>query len=138
MGRVILDSSVLLGLLDPGDALHTSARRAVVSKQQDGHQLAVPASVLSACLVRAHRHGNSSTAAEVEKAVDHIAADVVPLDRRIARVAAALRAQQKALRLPDALVIATATATGAFAVLTGDKRWHGVDPLVEIVTPGEH
>ncbi|AUH43226.1 type II toxin-antitoxin system VapC family toxin [Streptomyces sp. CMB-StM0423] len=137
MGRVILDSSVLLALLDPGDALHASARQAVSSMRHDGHELAVPASVLSECLVRAHRQGGSDTAADVEKAIDRIAVDVLPLDRRIARVAAALRAQQKALRLPDALVIATATATGAFAVLTGDKRWDGVDPLVEIVTPHE-
>jgi hypothetical protein len=54
MGRVILDSRVLLGLLDPDDALHTSAREAVSSKRRDGYELAIPASVLSECLVRAH------------------------------------------------------------------------------------
>ena len=45
-------------------------------------------------------------------------------EREVAREAAALRARHgRALRLSDALILATATVAGADQVLTTDARW---------------
>jgi hypothetical protein len=35
--------------------------------------------------------------------------------------------------LPDALVLATVDVVQADAVLTGDKRWEGMDPRIEVI-----
>ena len=49
--------------------------------------------------------------------------DVVPLDLPTATTAAQLRADHRGLRLPDALVIATAIDAGADELVTTDRRW---------------
>ena len=48
---------------------------------------------------------------------------VVPVGEEIAVNAADLRARHKSLKLPDALVIATADSQGAESLLTTDRRW---------------
>jgi len=48
---------------------------------------------------------------------------VVPLGDEIAVAAAGLRARHPSLKLPDALVIATAEEEGADKLLTTDRRW---------------
>lgn len=48
---------------------------------------------------------------------------VEPLTVTIAEAASRLRAQHGSLRLPDALVIATAETLSADALVTADKRW---------------
>jgi hypothetical protein len=47
----------------------------------------------------------------------------VALDEPVAVSAARLRARDRSLRLPHAVVLATAEVLDAQAVLTGDKRW---------------
>lgn len=49
--------------------------------------------------------------------------------------AARLRASHRSLRLPDAIVLATAEALNAQAVLTGHKRWDRVDSRVTLIHP---
>jgi predicted nucleic acid-binding protein len=53
----------------------------------------------------------------------------------IAETAAELRAHHRALRLPDAVVIATGDVLGADAVLTGDARWRRVSRRVRVIRP---
>ncbi|MFJ6216406.1 type II toxin-antitoxin system VapC family toxin [Streptomyces sp. NPDC092296] len=134
MGAVVVDTSVLLGVLDPGDALHAAARDAVLAHRAAGHTLVIPASVLAEALVGANRQG-PAVAQRVEAAIDVLVDDVLPIDRPTTRSAAALRARQPVIRLPDALVLAAGRQIGALAVLTGDKRWLGVDDRVELITP---
>lgn len=134
MGTVVVDSSVLLGVLDPADALHSPARTAVLSQRDAGHSLVIPSSVLAECLVGANRQG-PAVARKVEQAIDLLIDQVEPIDRAIARQAAELRAEHGSVRLPDALVIATGRAVGAAAVLTGDKRWQGIDRRVQVIAP---
>jgi predicted nucleic acid-binding protein len=61
-------------------------------------------------LVRPLQRGTDAT---VDEFVDAIRANVVPVDRPLARRAAQLRARHRSLRLPDALSLATALAAGA-------------------------
>jgi predicted nucleic acid-binding protein len=51
MGAVVLDARVVLALLDPQDALHTSAARAVRAHRAEGSRILLPASVLAEVLV---------------------------------------------------------------------------------------
>jgi predicted nucleic acid-binding protein len=56
------------------------------------------------------------------------------VDEGVAVTAARVRATHHSLRLPDALVLATATAVEADAVLTGDEQWQRIDPRVQLIT----
>jgi predicted nucleic acid-binding protein len=134
VGKVVLDTSVLLGVLDPTDILHTAAREAVLEQRSATHSLVVPTSVLAESLVGAHRQG-PVVARRVTAAIEALADEVVPLDRAIAEEAAKLRAQRPAIRLPDALVIATGRESGVVAILTADKRWVGIDHKVMLIEP---
>src|SRR5262245_40188819 len=80
------------------------------------------ASALAECLVDPARRGEDA-ARTVLDFVDRVPIDIVPLDVAIATAAAGLRARHRALRLPDALVIATAAQANADRVVTTDRGW---------------
>jgi predicted nucleic acid-binding protein len=134
MGLVVLDASVVLAALDAQDALHQAARTAILTERRNGHVFAVPTSVLAETLVGAHRRGGDAVR-QTENAVDILVSTVQPISPDIAREAARLRADTPAIRLPDALVLATGRVLSADVVLTGDKRWAGVDPSVVVIRP---
>ncbi|MEU9884428.1 PIN domain-containing protein [Sphaerisporangium sp. NPDC051011] len=57
----------------------------------------------------------------------------------MAECAAALRARDLTVRIPDALIIATAREAGADALLTADQKLYAIAPdLVELVRPSVH
>jgi predicted nucleic acid-binding protein len=132
VGTVVLDTSVLLGLLDTADAHHQAAATLITDLTRAGSQFGLPASVLSEVLV--------SEARRDRPAVDRRHAQVVsmfgpvrPIDEEVAVAAAHLRAKHKSLRLPDALVIATGIVDDAEAILTADKRWASIDDRIEVL-----
>jgi predicted nucleic acid-binding protein len=131
MGEVVLDSSVLLGFLDTTDRHHDAALRVITDAVTAGDTVVIPASVLAEVLVGAARQGD-----EVRDAAERRLLDAVdrlqPVDREVAVRAADVRARHRAVRLPDALVIATGLVLDA-RVLTADKRWAAVDQRVEVV-----
>jgi predicted nucleic acid-binding protein len=132
MGRVVLDASVILGLFDPEDALHAPSAAVARRRRDAGDRFVMPASVLAEVLVGAARRGGGELELRHRAAVAAFGAPH-PLDEEVAVAAARLRAQHPALRLPDALVLATADVIAADAVLTGDKRWQGLGPRIEVV-----
>ncbi len=74
----------------------------------------------------------------VDAFIDALPAVVEPATRDIARVAAALRARHgRSLRLPDALVLATAEVLGADSVLTTDAGWPDTGVDVRVVAPND-
>jgi len=92
----------------------------------------LPASAFAEVLVGASRLGPQAMA-RTEAFVDSIVDQVSPIDRTVAKVAAALRAAHKSIRLPDALVIAVGRSVGASAILTADTRWRGADRRVRVL-----
>ena len=55
--------------------------------------------------------------------VERVPIDVEPLDLEIAMLAAAVRARHRSIKLPDALVIATASHIDADHLITTDRTW---------------
>jgi predicted nucleic acid-binding protein len=118
MGALILDASVLIALLDTADAHHTRAVEEVDDADRQGSTLIVPASAYSKALVafaRAERIGDA------REAIAAMGITVAPLDAAISEAAAVLRAAHDRLRLPDAIVLATAVNLHA-RLLSYDKR----------------
>ncbi len=105
MAPLILDASVLIGLLDTADAHHGDAVKDTDAADQAGRELLVPASAYSETLVAFARANRVSDARE---AVAAMGITVAPLTAPMAEVAAELRARHDRLRLPDAIVLACA------------------------------
>jgi predicted nucleic acid-binding protein len=118
VGTLILDASVLIGLLDTSDAHHDVAVDEVEAADQRGAKLLAPASAYSEALVSFARAGRLPDARE---AIAAMGIAVAPLTTAVAERAAELRAAHDRLRLPDAIVLATARELGS-ALLTYDDR----------------
>jgi predicted nucleic acid-binding protein len=110
MGRVALDADVVIAFLDPADAQHQRAVEILGAHLASGDDVLIAATVYAEVIVRPLQHG---TDAKVDEFLAAIGAHVIDVDRTLARQAAQLRARHGALRLPDALSLATALAHGA-------------------------
>ena len=137
MGLTVLDAGVVIGLLDANDAHHAVARRAIAAAVDRGDRLVLPASALAESLVGPSRVGSEAVSV-VQGLLDRLPITVEPLDEEVAIEAAALRASHRALRLPDAVVIATASLLGADRLVTTDRGWPArsrlrIRPVVEVL-----
>lgn len=128
MGRSL---SVLIALLDETDVGRTVAREAV-AQSQGHHDLVIPVTAFSESIValyrRSRRDGQCAEAALVALG------RLVDVTRDIASRAAQLRATRQ-IKLPDALILATAMHVAADQILTLDRRWRGVDLRVRLLEP---
>lgn len=123
MGLTVIDAGVLIGFFDESDAHHLGASKELTNARQRGDQIAVPASTLAESLVSPARDGESSITA-VREFIERLPLAIVELDRDVAIVAARLRARHgQKLKLPDALVVATALRHGADVLVTTDRGW---------------
>ena len=122
MALTVVDAGVLIAFLEPDDAHHDAATDALTQAATALDDLVVPIAALAEFLVGPSRRGRRAVD-QAESTLDAIGARVEPATRAIGRRAAALRAQHgPAMRLPDALVVATATELGAGRILTTDRR----------------
>ena len=118
MEPLILDASVLIGLLDTADPHHARAVGDAEDADGAGRALLTPASAYSEALVAFAR---ARRVTDARDAIAGMGITVVALTAPIAERAAALRARHDALRLPDALVLATAQEHDG-ALLTYDQH----------------
>jgi predicted nucleic acid-binding protein len=130
MGLAVVDASVLIAAVDKQDAHHERAI-AELESALDQQRLRVPAVALSEALVGPYRRGLSYGRA-VERGLRRLGR-VEPVTADIASRAAQLRTGRR-IKLPDALILATAVELRAQDILTFDERWQSVDPRVRLLT----
>jgi predicted nucleic acid-binding protein len=124
---IVLDASVAIAALAADDGHHGAASGALTSATDD--ELVLAATTRAEILVGPLRMGGAS----LQSARDFVdGCSTVPLTVAIADAAAALKAQHRALSLPDALALVVAEIIDADAVWTFDRRWSGVHPRVVI------
>lgn len=117
---VVLDSDAVVGFLDRTDALHDAADEAMRDLIQK-HRLLVSAVTYAEVLTGARLGHHDEN--QVRGFFLQLISEVLPVDVDIAEKAADLRSRLKSLRMPDALIIATADAGAEVdLLLTGDKR----------------
>lgn len=137
MGLTVLDAGVVIAILDASDVHHAAAAEAISKARERGDSLVLPSSAYAECLVSPYRRGPEAVAV-VNSFVDALPARVEPASRAIASTAAELRARRAgALRLPDALVVATALVVGADRLITTDAGWPELPVPVEVLGPAE-
>jgi predicted nucleic acid-binding protein len=127
----VLDASVLIALLDEKNAGRPVARQSVDESRRD-HDLLIPITAFSESIVAPYRRSRR----DGQRAEAALAAlgSLVDVTRDIASRAAQLRATRQ-IKLPDALILATAMHMAADQILTLDRRWRGVDPRVLLLEP---
>jgi predicted nucleic acid-binding protein len=125
----VVDTSVLLAWLEPAEPHHQVAV-AELSEARSGGDLAIPVTAFAEALVRPYRQGPQA-GRRVERKLTEIG-HVVPTSIEVGRRAAQLRAGS-AIKLPDALIVATGLELKATAILTLDERWSGIDPCVKVL-----
>jgi predicted nucleic acid-binding protein len=133
VGLTVLDAGLVIAVLDAGDAHHASAVRALAEARERRDELILPVSAYAECLVAPSRSGPAAVAV-VDRCLDALPVRVEPANRHIGAAAASLRAAHgPSLRLPDALVVASAVVLGADRVITTDARWPELPVRVEVL-----
>lgn len=121
MAQVVLDAGVIIGLLDSDDSHHRSAVDFFQKVGSD--EMVLPVSAYAECLVAPSSVGISAVR-KVDEALGDLGIRLVDATPSIAKRAAMLRAKhQGKLRLPDALVVATALQLEADLIVTTDEGW---------------
>lgn len=124
---VVLDSDAVIGFLDRQDALHDAADAAVrefVREQRLMVSVVTYAEVLTGARLGHHNED------DVAGFFHGLLSAVLPVDVAVADMAADLRSRFKSLRMPDALILATAeTDLDVDLIITGDKQLTKVSGL---------
>jgi predicted nucleic acid-binding protein len=126
MGVALLDTSIVIAILNRDDALHEAASRSVLAERERS-TLAISALTHAELLVGPMRAGGRALAV-----VEGFAAQVriIDLSPEIARRAAEERVA-RGLKLPDAVIVATGLLH-ADVILTADARWKGVERVTVV------
>ena len=123
-----------MGFLDRGDALHEAADTEI-RKQLRAQSLLVSAVTYAEVLTGA-RLGHHQEP-HVRDFFNDLISEVLVVDEVVADAAAELRARHRALRMPDALILATAgTEPDVGLLLTGDAQMakaSGVDCEIRLL-----
>ena len=130
---VVLDSDVVIGFLDRQDALHDAADAAI--REFAPEQRLVVSVVTYAEVLTGARLGHHNEN-DVAGFFRGLLSAVLPVDVAVADAAADLRSRFKSLRMPDALILATAeTDPDVDLIVTGDQRLTKVSGLSVKVRP---
>jgi predicted nucleic acid-binding protein len=125
---VVLDSGVVVGFLDRRDALHDAADAAVRRQIAAGEPLVVSAVTFAEVLTGA-KLGHHPLA-QVRGFFTELVSEVLAVDTAVAEEAATIRAKTRSLRMPDALIAASAHVHDDVTVLfCGDKKLAGLTGL---------
>jgi predicted nucleic acid-binding protein len=124
---VVLDSGAVVGFLDRQDALHAAADTAVrelVRGQRLVASVVTYAEVLTGARLGHHNED------DVAGFFAGLLSAVLPVDVAVADKAADLRSRFESLRMPDALILATAeTEPDVDLIVTGDQQLTKVSGL---------
>ena len=123
---VALDTAPLIYLIEENPAYLPFVRPFFEAVDQGGFQVVTSIVTLTEVLVHPMRHRDQELADKYRGILlyaNHVA--TIPVSATIAETAAQLRATH-ALRIPDAIQLATATGSGATSFLTNDGRLPGL------------
>jgi predicted nucleic acid-binding protein len=133
---VVLDSDAVVGFIDAADALHDAADKAI--RDLAGKQSFVVSVVTYAEVVTGARIGHHDLDVAAGFFADVISR-IVPVGIDIADRASELRAGTRSLRMPDALIVATAELDSEVdSLLTGDRavgKLRGLGCDVQLLLP---
>lgn len=124
---VVLDSGAVVGFLDRQDSLHDAADAAVRELVRENRLLASVVTYAEVMTGARLGHHNED---DVAGFFAGLLSAVLPVDVAVADKAADLRSRFKSLRMPDALILATAEMDPEVdLIVTGDRQLAKVSGL---------
>ena len=122
MATIVLDTGVIIAVLDRDDVHASAVHSALVPIREAGASFCLSVVTFAELLVESS--GAQPNAEQVVGAfVDSLGTDAIqPVSAEVARIAAKIRTGNRRVRMPDALIAATAETIGAEALLTTDKK----------------
>lgn len=131
--RVYLDTNILIAAIETRGPV-SDAGWDVLSAMDRGQFNGVTSEITLAELLPKPMMEND---AALQKSYEEFLTDgphfhIAPIDRIILLSAARLRANDRSLRLPDAVHLATALKTGCLLFLTGDRRLAVPSPMTSL------
>jgi predicted nucleic acid-binding protein len=124
---ILLDSTVIVGFLDADDALHEVA---VTKLREIVGSNPLAASVISYAELMTGVSLGHHDQEHVDRFFDALIKDLLPVDRKVAARAATLRGKRISLRMPDALILATADLHEDIdTIVCADDDWPKVKGL---------
>jgi predicted nucleic acid-binding protein len=133
---ILLDTTAIVGFLDRDDALHEAA---VSGLRGAGADNAFAASAVSYAEVMTGVALGHHPRELVEGFFTDLIRELLPVDRAVAARAGALRGSRRSLRMPDALILATADLHEEVErVICADGDWPKVEGLrcgIELLRP---
>lgn len=130
----LLESAVIAGFLDRDDAFHPAAAARI-------REIAGRDRLVASVITYVELLAGAGLGHQADEAVRGFFADLIdeihPVDLAVAERAAQVRIAKPSLKLPDALILATADVHQADVVITADNRWADVlaDGRVELLRP---
>ncbi len=123
---LLIDTSVVLAYLVGGEPASADAEQLFDGFVASGrNQASVSAITVGEILVRPFRQGSAAVAI-AEGFLRHFAdIRIVPIDYEVAREGARIRALTS-LRMPDALILASARVVDTELVITSDRSWRSI------------
>ena len=126
MGKVILDSSVIIALFNDADAHHVAALRALGESKNNFEISTVSlAEALSSVLSDSERN-------EMNDDLKKHFSPFHPVDEKVAFIASQIRAATKSIQMPDALISATAILAKA-ELWTFDRKLSNNHPGARLI-----
>lgn len=134
MAVVLLDSVAVVAYLDSSNVFHEAADQLITASARE-HRL-ISSAVNYAEVLMGARLGHRDEEV-VRGFFAELVAEVVPVGREVAERAAELRGAQRSLRLPDALIIATADLY-ADVLIGAEEAWakvKGLECELRLISP---
>jgi predicted nucleic acid-binding protein len=135
--NALLDTNIFVSARNRGETGHLACRR-LLDRVDDGQVHAIVSTITIAEIRAGLRPAEAQSVWQAF--VSHILTSpnyvVEPVDRSIAEVGGELRERTK-LKLPDALIVATAKLKGAEYIVTQDTRLGPAQSIAKVRSPNE-
>jgi predicted nucleic acid-binding protein len=134
--QLLLDSNAFIYFLD-GEEPYYGVLLPLFRRVQAGELSMIVSTITEAeLLVRPERDGNEAARERIEDLLSEHGIFVVGVDRKIARRAAVIRAKTR-MKLPDAIIVATALETDCDAIVGNDGKWEEKDVEIPFIRLGD-
>jgi predicted nucleic acid-binding protein len=134
-GRIALDTNVLISVFAREDAGKKVVFIIDAAANKGTHELIMSVLTFSECAVLPYREGDWAALDQVKLMFQMPGLTVYPMDEVVAEEAARIRGLYS-LRMPDAIIAATAIVHKADVLLTSDKAF-AVVKEVPVVSPAD-
>jgi predicted nucleic acid-binding protein len=133
-GRVYLDTNVFIYAVE-GLAPYSEPMKELFARVDSGQVQAVTSELtLAEALVKSMMDSNAGLVEVYKQAITSSEGLwVIPISRSVLLRAAQIRGQQQALKLPDAIHVATAEVAGCASFLTNDERLKTTDGIPVVI-----